>query len=76
MITLRLSLLSSTAGAWPGRDRIIESCTRSVNSWRSLTSLISLSTNTTGELDHQFTHTVFTTVRHYHLFHWGHAMGH
>ena len=32
LITLRLSLLGSTAGARPGRARIIECCTRPVNS--------------------------------------------
>ena len=60
LITSRLSLLSSTACARPGRVEITEFCRRPLTS-ACLPSLAPLHTNTPGEIGHQVTHTVLTT---------------
>ena len=69
--------MRSTAGAWPGRPRIIERCTRPAN---SAISLAPLCTNTPDKLVHQVTHTVHSSqysahLMHFPLFHQGYALG-
>jgi len=58
LISLRLSLLGSTAGTQPGRARITECCTSPLKFL--LSSLAPLYTNIHGELGHQVAHTVST----------------